>query len=286
MKFNDFLRTLYKLHFTGHNLNLWVNSIYKGILQSPWSKEVWALNSGNNSQIYQKAKEVMGFFNKYAEEPTLQEIVKWSDVIAKDLLWVGRYGSRVYGTTTEKSDYDYVVVSKERFVSSPEASKENANISIVSINEFDTSLQEHQIRELECLWLSPKDILFDRLDLLTRTKSIDTYFGVDLKKLRHSISEKASHSFVKAKKKFIVPADKNIYAGKKSLFHSLRILNFGAQIAKDGRISDYGAANNYFTQIMNDPSEDWEHYRQIYKPIYNSLATEFRKLAPLENDDD
>lgn len=89
---------------------------------------------------------------------------------------------------------------------------------------------------------------------------------------------KASHSFVKAKKK--IEKEKDYYIGWKSLFHSLRILTFGTQIAQMGKIENYGAANHIWFDILKDPHYEWAYYEDKYKPIYNDLATTFRKVAP------
>ena len=103
---------------------------------------------------------------------------------------------------------------------------------------------------------------------------------MNLPQLRHAISSKSSNSWVKAKKKFIVEEDFNPYIGKKSAFHSLRILNFGTQIAKYQRILNYSSANNYFDDIMNLNS--WDDINHQFKSVYNSLSTEFKLVAPKE----
>lgn len=107
-----------------------------------------------------------------------------------------------------------------------------------------------------------------------------SHFNLDLDvtKLRHALSEKASHSFVKAKKK--IDKEKDYYIGRKSLFHSLRILTFGTQIAEMGAIVDYSAANHHWFDILNEPYYEWSWFDSKYGPVYNELATRFRKVAP------
>lgn len=191
----------------------------------------------------------------------------------KDVLLVFPYGSRVYGTHSEKSDHDFIIVvnddSHDR--DSLESSYHNFNATIYSKNSFREKLIEHKISALECYFL-PKEKLL---------KSGFCYpFRVYPKMLRESISEKASHSWVKAKKKFEVVQDRNVYTAKKSLFHSLRIIDFGIQIAKEGRIVNYGSSNDIWEDVITNPSEDWEDYKKQYQELYNSRMTEFRKLAP------
>jgi predicted nucleotidyltransferase len=182
------------------------------------------------------------------------------------------YGSRVYGTYDADSDYDVVVVSD---IEEPVVQFKwfKLNCTVYSIDEFEKTLQAHEIGALECIFLPDEFKYKHYYDGFIRFE-LDTY------KLRHSISAKASNSFVKAKKKFTIVEDKDIYVGKKSLFHSLRIPIFGKQIAEHRRIVDYTAANHYWPTIRDCTIEDWEYYKKKYQPVHNNLMSEFRKAAP------
>lgn len=176
------------------------------------------------------------------------------------------YGSRVYKSNGPDSDYDYIVVCEqsERKIDSVEI--DGDNYTLYSEDGFKEEILNHEISVLECLFLTP--------DLFISSISFD--FSIDIQKLRHAISQKSSNSYVKAKKKLI---DNEIYIAQKSLYHSLRIIEFGIQLAKHGRIVDYTLANHYLNDIKELPS-DWSVWHAKYQPIHNSLMTEFRKLAP------
>lgn len=73
------------------------------------------------------------------------------------------------------------------------------------------------------------------------------------------------------------------YIGRKSMFHSIRIIMKGIQIAEYGKIVDYGCANHYLKSVM--AMEDWETIQEYFQPLYNRLKTKFRLLAPLESDE-
>lgn len=180
------------------------------------------------------------------------------------------YGSRVYGTASDKSDYDYIAIDfNNDSLPYKEIIEDNIHVHKYSYDEFKKELLLHKINILEIFYLNYSDIFRENKEL---------NFKLDLKLLRHEISQKASNSFVKAKKK--IEKEKDFYVGLKSLFHSLRILDFGCQIAKNGKIIDYSSANKYWFDIVNFNSTDWEFLKERYQPIYNSLATEFRKLVP------
>lgn len=194
------------------------------------------------------------------------------DLNKNDVLNIYSYGSRVYGTYNEKSDYDFIVIVKNNSIKN-EFALENNNISlhIFNISSFQKALEQHKIFALECFFL-PKELLLQEKHIFD--------FKLNLLKLRKSVSEKSSHSWVKAKKKFIVEKDHDVYKAKKSLFHSFRITDFGIQIAKYKTIQNYSSLNNLWEEILNNPSVDWENYNKKYKEKHNNLLTEFRKLAP------
>lgn len=177
------------------------------------------------------------------------------------------FGSRVYGTHRETSDYDFIGIIPDNRMkdTGTEYRMEKLNVHMFNGYHFKKNMLKHKIEALEAFFHSEFEI--------NRFK-----FELDLVNLRHEISSKSSHSFVKAKKKIIV--EKEYHLGWKSLFHSLRILNFGIQVAKNSKISDYSAANKYWEEINSDKCIDWDILKEKYQPVFNELASEFRKLAP------
>ena len=185
------------------------------------------------------------------------------------------YGSTVYGTDNLMSDRDFILVdgSVER------TKKEQDSFAGVDFNfygglDWVKKLHNHDIDALECHFL-PKEMK------INEPYKYDFY--LNLSQLRKSISTSSNHSWVKAKKKIIVENDH--HSGLKSLFHSLRILNFGIQIATHGTIKDYSAANDYMSQIQSAyraprEGDTWQILHDKFKPEFNRLSTEFKKLAP------
>jgi hypothetical protein len=177
------------------------------------------------------------------------------------------YGSVVYGTAGINSDLDYIYVveSDEEFDYNVK-NYENIDVIVYSKPTFIKHIKDHRIFALESIFQDEEN-------------PFRQYFKLDTEKLRREVSSVSSNSFVKCKKKF---KDGEYYIGKKSLFHSLRILNYGIQIAKFGFIADYSCANQTYRNIMAMESTDWEDYKAIYQPIFNSLKSTFKLLAPLE----
>lgn len=182
------------------------------------------------------------------------------------------YGSKIYGTDRPDSDWDLIAIvpNNHSIGTGCEYQNDKLNVHVYDRAHFQSQLNDHKIQTLECWFLDGDQ------------NSLHKHFTftLDKVKLRHELSEKSSNSFVKAKKK--IEKEKDYYIGWKSLFHSLRILNFGIQIASTGRINDYGAANHYWFEILESGWYDWAPFKEKYQPVYNQLATEFRKVAPKE----
>lgn len=224
--------------------------------------------------MLKKLKEIV------KDNPFLKELSEVSDFNNFDILNVYMYGSRVYGTHSEKSDYDYIMVTSSIITDGvTQFFKNNVNVTIYNQHEFAKLIIEHEISILECLFL-PSDMKYE---------TIDFEFKLDRNKLRESISAKASNSWVKAKKKMTVEKDLDMYVGQKSLFHSMRILNFGIQLAESGKIKYYDSGIwmwGAITATHKNPLtgttllETWEDYNTVWKRVYNLLKSDFKKVCP------
>lgn len=188
--------------------------------------------------------------------------------IDEDIIKAYVYGSHVYGCANANSDLDYIVIVEseddELYYS---VNEEDVNYTVYSEAKFIKRIKEHHISALECIFQRPEQDPYIK------------YFNLNLETLRREFSGVTSNSFVKCKKKLAIGED---YIGKKSMFHSLRILMFGIQIAKYGKITDYKEAN-YLLPIIID-MENWEDIKEYCQPIYNSLKSELKLLAPIDKD--
>jgi predicted nucleotidyltransferase len=198
-----------------------------------------------------------------------QDRIKQAIKLDHEVINIYPYGSRVYGTARGGSDYDFIVVA-DCDHSGQQYDAGNLTVHLYNVEHWKRALEEHRIFALECLFLPSE------LKLLERNK-FD--FQLDHANLRKEISTVSSNSWVKAKKK--IEVEHEHYLGFKSLFHCLRIPIFGTQIGKEGKITDYSAANYLWDRISNqlDYSRAWDSWKEEYQPIRNELLTEFRKYA-------
>ncbi len=188
------------------------------------------------------------------------------------------YGSIVYGTYQEGiSDTDFIVVVPPylNHLDQQQWEYHNEQYTLYSISTWREKLNRHDIDALECHFL-PKNMVIK--------ETIDFDFTLKTALLRQSISSVASNSWVKCKKKLTVHEDFAPRVGKKSLWHALRILNFGIQLMTFKSIVDYGSMNELYDEIVNNPSDNWLFFKEKYQPIYNNSKSAF-KLAHAANAD-
>lgn len=179
------------------------------------------------------------------------------------------YGSHVYKTNDELSDTDFIIIVDHQKNHEGKFA-DNLDVTTYALDYFQHLVDEHSVSALECIFL-PETL---------KIELVKIPFHLDLGKLRRSFSTKASNSWVKAKKKIDLHGEYRI--GRKSLFHSLRILNFGIQIATHGRIISYTEMSSVWELIQKQNFENWESYKNFWQNRYNNLHSEFKKLAPLE----
>jgi hypothetical protein len=186
------------------------------------------------------------------------------------LLNVYLFGSTVYGSMDKNSDVDYICVAKEWF------DPVNVNIHVFSVNQFQLLLDNCDIQMLECVFLPTAFKLKEQHQFP---------FQLDKFRLRTSISTIASNSWVKGKKKLTVMGDYDLRLALKSIFHSLRILDFGVQVATDNKISNYKSMNYVLEDLWklskdSNYSELWEVIDLKYRKQFNELSTHFKQLCP------
>jgi len=190
------------------------------------------------------------------------------------VLNIYQWGSRVYGCYTDKSDYDYVIIVTDDykdFVDNIELGDYHFNF--YKLSQWQDMINRNTIETLECLFVDKKFIL---------KKSVKFNIIINQVELRKSISKICSNSYDKCRKKLIIEKDFAPYIAKKSLWHCIRILLFGIQCAKYGKITDYTEANKFYKDIVLNENNDWEYYKSNWHVFCNNLRTEFRKYSEKE----
>jgi predicted nucleotidyltransferase len=201
--------------------------------------------------------------------PKIEDILKVAKMHPSRVFNIYLFGSRIYETHTENSDWDVIIVGKYS-VESIEIKNELFNIHIYTPDKWQKDLDWHMPKNIECQfapsWAKLKE-------------DMKFKFKLDHPKLRHATSQVSSNSWVKAKKKLLVADEYNI--GIKSLFHAIRIPMFSNQLAEFGMIKDFKCANHIWERIC-EKEWTWEELDKEFRQEHNSVLTEFRKLVSKE----
>ena len=202
----------------------------------------------------------------------MQKTSMSKEQIFKIALNVYHYGSFVYGTfQKEISDYDYIVIIPDKFsdLDKEQFETDDCQYSFYTQSTWQEKLNNNDVDAIETYFLPQEFIIKETVKFQTEIKK---------EKIRENFSKTASNSFVKCKKKLIVEKDFAPRVGKKSLWHSLRIIDFGTQILKYGKIKDYTSTNYLYDEIVNYEDNNWKYYKEKYQQLYNKMKTEFRSV--------
>lgn len=213
--------------------------------------------------------------------------------MTREALFIVERGSVVYDTMTDRSDKDILAVVPDKydmFLSNYENGifeavdvgaffPENEDWEFVGLSNFTRMSKENTVLAMETLCTPPEHVIYYGLDRWGIW--VNNVLPLNKWQIRQQFSATASNSWAKAHKKMTVEKDLDMYRGKKSLFHSLRILKFGVQLCDKGYIYDFKAARDLWFEIYNMPDDTpWETYKEKYRPLYNSFRSELAVLAP------
>ena len=180
------------------------------------------------------------------------------------------YGSLVYGTFVKnKSDFDFIVIIPDnlKIFDKQQSEYQRNQYNFFTQTTWQNKLDNNEIDAMEIFFLPSEFIIKETIKFDTK---------IHPQKIRNNFSKISSNSFVTCKKKLEIKESFNPRVAKKSLWHSLRIIHFGIQILSKGKIYNYSSMNNIYKEIVDCEIDEWEYYKNKYKPLYNNLKTQFR----------
>lgn len=183
-----------------------------------------------------------------------------------DIFDVYVYGSRIYGTNREDSDWDLMVILQDESEFLPGGVTDKYfevgifDLTVMKLQTLVAQIEAHNMQRLELIW-SPVSGLMAR--------DLKQFFHLDLKLLRTAVSTISNKCMGYAKILWLKEED--VAKSKKNIFHSIRYCLFGTQIAVHGRIINYSVANQYLTEMMADNEEDWNQINHRYGLIARQM---------------
>jgi hypothetical protein len=178
-----------------------------------------------------------------------------------------RVGSRVYGTATETSDYDYVVVLADRAQKRDLLFGPAINIAVHGAATFEEALAEQSVFAYEALFAPSEHTLV--------AAATPFKWKLELRQLAASALARSDADFDKAKKRM---ADEP-GPSKKRLFHALRVPMFALELALTGKLTRFDVANDHHLEIVTNPSVDFSDYERLYGPLRDQLRVELERAV-------
>lgn len=199
------------------------------------------------------------------KEQLKEEIIAFTELHPSKIRNIYIYGSRVYGTNTVNSDTDVIVTACSMHVNY-EMNNGTYNVHITTPDSFEDQLRQHDIHCLECIY-APKDA-----QILITNNYADN-FKIHVPQLKKMLLSQSAWAWSKAQRRM---EKGNIIGGAKSLFHSLRILKFGMQIIKFGKITNFKDANYLWNDISQFDGLEWEEYQNKWQNTKKNYMKQFR----------
>jgi hypothetical protein len=162
------------------------------------------------------------------------------------------FGSRVYGTYRIDSDYDIIVVACS-VNSNVEFRNGDYNIHVTTPDIFEDQLIRHNINNLECIFAPSNAQIYQEINY-------NNIFKLKNGILKKSLITQSTAAWLKGRKRI---ESGNIIGGAKSLFHSIRILDFGIQIIKYHYIKDFSSSNHIWKILDESECLKWEEYDNL-----------------------
>jgi predicted nucleotidyltransferase len=137
-----------------------------------------------------------------------------------EIVNIYQYGSRVYGTFNQKSDWDYTIIMKGSSYNQKNTLKyENFDVNFYNDKEFEMLISEHSINALEYIFLPVKFTPVLKKDFKKN-------FKLDKQKLVFSVNKTVKETMKSAETHWNL---NKFHLSKKKIFHSIRFVCLGSK---------------------------------------------------------
>jgi predicted nucleotidyltransferase len=227
------------------------------------------------------------------------ELKNHFDIEKRNIRFIVIYGSRVYRTASNQSDYDLLIVvddlytnqcllnddSKELLLTkviferdmtvSFNCGKEEVEAHIMDTTIYLKFILKNKPVMTQCLWIPDEFILYED-DQMKKFKQWFCHNDIQYGKVRTNFVREAEiWCYAKAKRLY---SEGDIPKALKNLVHGIRYLKLTLQVLETGGIYDFTVANDTFYQLMSHNYSTIDEYLEQYRPIYDNLMEQISDL--------
>mgnify|MGYP000901063296 CR=1 FL=1 len=169
------------------------------------------------------------------------------------------YGSRVYGTNHQNSDFDVRIVAD---INTPERSVNSGNyqIKIYSLNRFQEGIAKNEFPFVE----------FQFFPEWAKIRETSPYMApIVNQRVKYSAIDYLNYHLELIKRGF--NNSKDLYVLSKNLFHAIRVLVFAGELISTGTIADITIAKPYYDDIFRHNFQSYEQMIAVYGDLIEKL---------------
>lgn len=175
------------------------------------------------------------------------------------ILLATRVGSRVYGTARPDSDHDVLVVGG--LASGRDLrSRGDVQVTLLSRAAYEEALGDQRIFALEALFAPDEHRFVDE---------VRWRWTLQRSKLATEVDERSRADLAKGLRTWADDPEK----ARKRIFHAIRVPTFAVQVVREGRITDFSAANDVFLDLWTEPG-DAAAVEARWAPVRQALCAE------------
>lgn len=189
--------------------------------------------------------------------PTIEEIIESAKIHPSRVKNIYMFGSRLHGINRNDSDYDYFVIAStlNEHVEIKDKSENgmDLNIHVMTLDRFKKELNEYKMSRVESIFAPEEYKIMQKQPI---------QFLVKKDKIKKYVPYQSHESWQIAKSR--IQNQDDSYRAKKSVYHSLRVLDYARQIIQFNKIVDFRSMNHVYEKLQSEEIKDWSDIKKEF----------------------
>lgn len=177
-----------------------------------------------------------------------------------DIINLYLYGSRVYGNSNEKSDWDFTLILNSSKINQKNTQQYgDYDVNFYSKKEFEQMIKEYKFNAIEIIYLPKNYKIIENVDFLKD-------FKLDKDKLKKSVLLELDLYMKSARDLW---NNNKFIKSKKKLYHGLRTTLFTNQLLEHEKIIDFTITNTHWEKIKSK----YNSFEELQKDYISLMKT-------------
>ena len=204
--------------------------------------------------------------------PSLLTIARSLELLESDILCGYVVGSHAWGGCHARSDWDLLIVAAGAQTRNQHRGAYEARV--LSREAFEEEIRAHSMAVLPALWLPPALVLRERFQPRPLFRLRPAALFASLRRAHERDMRVAAKHWGKG----------NAAQARTVLLHSLRYLEFGTQLLRDGAITDLAAGHAHRGPVLDCRPASWAGLVEAVQPALTRLWGQLAQADPSSGD--